>query len=151
MEYPKDKLNPQWVHEPIKQEIVGWCESFGEYLVTGDNNYSEPLTTSQIRRFFGEVKRIEMNLDASNKENKDAENLSKITMLNPLLTYAVGRKMKKVGREMKCTSAIKPFYEELSKAITEIGKNKEHYKEYFKNFVKIFEAIVAYHKMYGGE
>lgn len=140
--YPIQKLDPKWVHEPITQEIVEWCESFGKFLAEGKDKIDKngksmkdpkPMTTSQLRRFFGEVKRIEMQADV---------NLSDVAMLNPLLAYAV-------GRDTNCT-AIKQFQEEMTKAISEI-KNKETYKEDFKNFVKIFEAIVAYHKLYGGK
>lgn len=115
-------LDPQWIHEPITKEIVEWCKSFGEYLSKG-------MKTSQLRKFFGEVKRIEMQEDI---------NLSDVAMLNPLLAYAVGRD--------KNNRAKQSFQEEMSKAISEINNKKD-----FKNFVKIFEAIVAYHKLYGGE
>lgn len=132
--YPIKKLDPKWVHQPITQEIVEWCKSFGKYLATGEEkNKIKPMTTSQLRRFFGEVKRIEMQAEV---------NLADVAMLNPLLAYAVGRDTNK--------TAIKMFQEEMSKAISEIRYN-ETYKEDFKNFVNIFEAVVAYHKFYGGK
>lgn len=126
-------LDSKWVHESITPSIVGRCETFGEYLAKKDNN-KEALTTSQIRRFFGEVKRIEMQAEV---------NLSDVAMLKPLIAYAVGRKTDKYGR---CKSKIEDFYNEMSECISEI-ENKDD----FKRFVKIFEAIVAYHKKYGGQ
>lgn len=133
--YPKQKLDTKWVKEPITQEVVNWCESFGDYLAkkkeTIDRNGKIKtiggMTTSQLRKFFGEVKRIEMQYNDSD-----------VAMLNPLLAYAVGRDEGK--------TKIKDFREEISVAISAITSEKE-----FKNFVQIFEAIVAYHKMHGGK
>ncbi len=135
--YPNQKLEGKWVHQPITQEIVSWCESFGKYLATKKTTNAQgrtytttkAMTTSQLRRFFGEVKRIEM---------QEEYNASEVAMLNPLLAYAVGRD----SDETK----IGDFQREMSKAISEI-KNKED----FKNFVNIFESIVAYHKYHGGK
>ncbi|MBQ9253965.1 MAG: type III-A CRISPR-associated protein Csm2 [Bacteroidales bacterium] len=120
--YRENSFKKEWVHEPITNGIVEWCKSFGEYLSKG-------MTTSQLRKFFGEVKRIEMQEDI---------NLSDVAMLNPLLAYAVGRD--------KNNRAMQSFQKEMSKAISEINNKKD-----FQNFVKIFEAIVAYHKLYGGK
>lgn len=135
--YPKQKLDPKWVKEQITQEVVNWCESFGKYLAakgtkpttdrrTGKQETTSvgAMSTSQLRKFFGEVKRIEMQYNASD-----------VAMLNPLLAYAVGRDEGK--------TKIKDFQVEISKAISAITTEKE-----FKNFVDIFEAIVAYHKCY---
>ncbi len=146
MEYSKKQENfkPVWITKGITPEVVSWCESFGKYLASNQGDKS-PLTTSQLRKFFGEVKRIEMNLS---QEKDDSDNISEITMLKPLLAYAVGRKLNNRGI---CTSKIEFFNEEISTAIDIVLNNKEHYKECFKNFVQIFEAIVAYHKMYGGK
>lgn len=129
--YPKQKLDPKWVKEQITQEVVNWCESFGKYLATKETKTTSvgAMSTSQLRKFFGEVKRIEMQYNASEY------NASDVAMLNPLLAYAVGRDEGK--------TKIKDFQEEISKAISAITTEKE-----FKNFVDIFEAIVAYHKCY---
>lgn len=138
--YPKQKLDPNWVKEPITQDTVNWCESFGKYLANKETKTTTDMrtgktktttigamSTSQLRKFFGEVKRIEMQYNASD-----------VAMLNPLLAYAVGRDEGK--------TKIKDFQKEISVAISATTN-----KEEFKNFVQIFEAIVAYHKMYGGK
>lgn len=137
--YPQKKLDSEWIKKPITQEVVNWCESFGKYLAikkeeeTIDRNGKRKtktiggMTTSQLRKFFGEVKRIEMQY-----------NDSEVAMLNPLLAYAVGRDEGK--------TKIKDFQKEISVAISAVTSEKE-----FKNFVQIFEAIVAYHKMHGGK
>ncbi|MBL7785181.1 MAG: type III-A CRISPR-associated protein Csm2 [Chitinophagales bacterium] len=155
--YPEKKLLPKWVTEGIERDTITWAESFAKYLVSknlidakgekvlkknaGGKEYEvtvEPLTTSQIRRFFGEVKRI------SNSDNIFQEKDS-ILMLKPQLAYAVGRAK---SREDK----IKDFYEQLSIALDTIRlDNDENCEKDFRNFVKIYEAIIAYHKANNGK
>lgn len=133
------ELDPNWVHSPITPEIVAWCKSFGQFLSPEgvDQEGKAPLTTSQLRRFFGEVKRIKMQSTLS---------ASDIAMLVPQLAYAVGRDKKNDGKNK---TRIKDFYEEMSSAIEAI--RPENLKNDYDNFVQIFEAVVAYHKYYGGK
>ena len=73
-------------------------------------------------------------------------------MLKPLLAYAVGRDKKKAGRDMVNKTRIEEFCKEMSKAIDAIRyDNDDVLKSDYKNFVQIFESIVAYHKYYGGQ
>lgn len=139
MNYPEQKLDPKWVHSPITKDVVEWCNSFGQYLSPQSTCYQQrkPMTTSQLRRFFGEVKRIEM---------QSAPNTSDIAMLNPLLAYAVGRDKDNNGHNK---TRILEFFEEMSKAISAI--RSDNLNEDYDNFIQIFEAIVAYHKYYGGK
>lgn len=132
------ELDPNWVHSPITPEIVGWCKSFGQFLSPEgvDREGKKPLTTSQLRRFFGEVKRIKMQSTLS---------ASDIAMLVPQLAYAVGRDKNNYGQNK---TRIKEFYEEMSRAVE--GIRPENLKSDYDNFVQIFEAVVAYHKYYGG-
>lgn len=137
MTYPETKLNPTWIYSPITKEVVDWCKSFGEFLSPQSEIANrKPLTTSQLRKFFGEVKRIQLQKEYD---------MASIAMLNPLLAYAVGRDYKN-GR---LQSRISEFQEEMSKAINAI--RPDHKKEDYNNFILIFEAIVAYHKYYGGK
>ena len=130
--YPKQKLDPKWIESGMTLDIVEWTDSFGKHLATKDAK--RPMTTGQIRKFYGEVKRIDAAIE---KHTND------IPMLKPLLAYAVGRD-KASGKNTK----IDDFEEELSKAIGAI--RLEHIIADYKNFVQIFESIVAYHKYYGG-
>lgn len=88
------------------------------------------LTTSQIRKFFGELKRIQADFDHCKTD---------IILLDPKIAYAVGR--------AEGTSKIEKFYKLMSPLIFEIKEDKAK----FKNFVTIIEAIVAYHKAAGGK
>ncbi len=146
-DYPIQKLEKSWVINGITPDIVKWTESFGQFLCKKNPNDTNPknaLTTGQLRKFFGEVKRIDADV---------IKHRTEIPMLKPLLAYAVGRDKKKVGREMVNKTRIEEFGEELSKAVDAIrwSGNDDVLKSDYKNFVQIFESIVAYHKYYGGQ
>jgi len=140
--YPKQKLEKQWIYNGIGEDIVEWAKSFAKFLAPEDKT---KLSTSQIRKFFGELKRIQADFD---------KNIADLPMLNALLAYAVGRDKNDKGMNK---TKIKEFYEEISKGIDAIRKknvteeDKRIQKSDFTNFVKIVEAIVAYHKYYGGK
>jgi CRISPR-associated protein Csm2 len=138
VKYPEIKIKTEWIRNEISDDAIEWAKSFGEYLSRTTNQ--KALTTSQLRRFFGELKRI----DSDFKKNQ-----ADLLMLKPMLAYAVGRDKDDSGRSR---THIKEFEEEMSKGITSIRiSDKENGEKDFRNFVKIFEAIVAYHKYYGGK
>lgn len=146
-------LKEAWVLNGIKDdEPIQWAKSFAEHMVKekekdplhhlkdGKGNwkynyqkkpiYRKTLSTTQLRKFFGELKNIEANTSSSNFD------LGKIKMMKPKLAYAV-------GREKSENPKIRDLYIEFGKAIDSISKY-----EHFKNFVQLFEAVVAYHKFY---
>jgi CRISPR type III-A-associated protein Csm2 len=43
------------------------------------------------------------------------------------------------------------LYEELTEALNAIREDDKFQENDFKNFVQIFESIVAYHKYHGGK
>lgn len=103
---------------------VSLMREWGHFLANGRDS----VKTSQLRKFFGAVKKIQADFDNSKGE---------IVLLSPKLAYAVGRAVSKNPK-----SKIKDFYVVLSPLIESIGEDKKK----FKNFVNVFEAIVAYHK-----
>lgn len=112
----------------ITSVTVEFSKKFGQHLGTNDIKENrivrEKLTTNQLRKFFGEVKRQQMK----------SYNVTDFILLKPKLAYAVGRSK---GKDPK----IKDFYKVISNAIDNV-----HDEKTFRNFIKIFEAIVAYHK-----
>lgn len=135
--YPTQKFEKNWIINPINEDVVEWTTSFAKYL-TEEDNYVKPLSTSQLRRFFGEIKRIETDFEA---------NQSAIPMLKPMLAYAVGRDKNDRGNNK---TKIKQFSEEIFVGLSAI-RNDTNRKKDFKNFVKVVESIVAYHKYFGGK
>jgi len=141
--YPEQRLKEEWVRAEITDEAVEWTKSFGFFLQQKDT--TNPLTTSQIRKFFGELKRIQADPEKYQEE---------IPMLKAKLAYAVGRdastKFDRSTRknELSYSTKIKEFYEELELGINSIrkGENKD-----LVRFVKLVESIVAFHKYYGGK
>jgi CRISPR type III-A-associated protein Csm2 len=162
MTYKKRKsLDVDWITQTdawISKEAgktampIEWAIAFAKFLVAKGSKdingnvvadftcYEKPLTTSQIRKFFGVVKKIQA-------EGYD-KNKVKLAMLEPQLAYAVGKDKKydKEKQQIVSQTKILYFYEEISLAIRAIQQ-----KEHFQNFVNLLEAIVAYHKAEGGK
>ena len=63
------EFDKRWITESINEKAVEWARGLGEYLTKFENddkhNTVSPMTTSQLRRFFGEVKRIENDFENS--------------------------------------------------------------------------------------
>jgi CRISPR type III-A-associated protein Csm2 len=68
---------------------------------------------------------------------------TEFVMLKPKLAYAVGR-AKQNGSKFKVYK-IEDFYDVLADAIDKVQSSVDRQKA-FKNFITVFEAIVAYHK-----
>lgn len=141
------KVKPEWINDKIDQTTVAFAKEFGKYLAKDDSKVKlekdgksiniilgEKLTTSQLRRFFGEVKRQQI---IGYKE-------SSFVMLGPKLAYAVGRAKKSMKIGVKYCK-IEDFYTVIEDAVMKVV-NSENKNIAFKNFIAIFEAIVAYHK-----
>ena len=133
MSWNKNDLIPQEeIQNKVTDVTVQFAEKFGKYLAVEEYD-SEPLTTSQLRKFFGEVKRQQMM----------GYNETEFTMLKPKLAYAVGR-AKQNGKKNK-TQKIEDFFTVITDAIDKVLSSSDRVKA-FKNFITAFEAIVAYHK-----
>ncbi len=132
MSWNKNDLIPEKeIQEKVTDVTVRFAERFGMYLAEKEG-IAEPLTTSQLRKFFGEVKRQQMV----------GYNETSFVMLKPKLAYAVGRAKNGKDKPKK----IEDFYFVLADAIEKVGRSQDKQKA-FKNFISIFEAIVAYHKV----
>jgi CRISPR-associated protein Csm2 len=132
------KIPEKEITQEVTKETVDFAKEFGNYLgidekftITNPKNGRmeekklAKLTTSQLRKFFGEIKRQQM----------EGYNPTDFVLLKPKLAYAVGRRTDEYAK-------ITYFYEVIADAIDKVKK-----EEHFKNFIKIFEAIVAYHKV----
>lgn len=128
-----ERIPKEEIQNKVTDVTVQFAENFGKYLAVDDFD-AEPLTTSQLRKFFGEVKRQQMM-----KEFNETE----FTMLKPKLAYAVGR-AKLNGKKNKAQK-IEDFYTVITDAIDKVLNSPDRPKA-FKNFITAFEAIVAYHK-----
>lgn len=127
-----DLIKAEWIQGEITQETVQFAERFGTDLAKPEDKV-EPLTTNQLRKFFGEVKRQQLV----------GYNSTNFVMLKPKLAYAVGR-AKSAGKKDR-KFKIEDFYFVIADAINKVEQAPDKQKA-FKNFITIFEAIVAYHK-----
>jgi len=122
------------VENPNFEEIMkshGAAERFALSL--------KKLKATQLRKFFDEIKTIEKQLSESSWE----EVKTKIILLIPKIKYNKGRKL--IPKEFS------NFMTDIIEKIISSQKSEEEKKKMFKNFVRILEAIVAYHKYHGGE
>ena len=126
---PKEEIQVK-----VTAATVALAEEFGRYLAEKDEQAKEePLTTTQLRRFFGEVKRQQMS----------NFNEAEFVMLKPKLAYAVGR-ARQSGRK-GTYQKIEDFYKVLADGIDKVISSPDKALAR-RNFITIFEAIVAYHK-----
>ncbi len=114
------------------ESIDKWSERFGKAL-------SRDVKVNQIRKIFSEVKRLQKSFEKERFEKRESKekkfDADKVNLLKPKLAYTAGRH-----------GAVRPLQKVLSGCIT--GKISE--PEDFQKFVDLFEAILAYHKYYGG-
>lgn len=137
MRWDRNKLiSTEEIQVKVTNATVEFAKEFGEHLAKEE--YAEaPMTTSQLRKFFGEVKRQQLiDFDST-----------KFAMLKPKLAYAVGRakqNAKKKNNQYQYQK-IEDFYVVMEDAIDKVLKSSDKDKA-FRNFTTAFEAIVAYHK-----
>ena len=104
------------------KKLVDDAEELGKYLAQRRGKIKE-MTTSQIRNIFSEVK----GMREFDKYEMD--------LLLPKLAYTARHE------------EVKDLQEVLDEAIRKVGDDKEK----FERFRDFFEAIVAYHRKWGGK
>ena len=122
-----EPIKEKWIENEITDEAIDYANRFGRYLK------NQGLTTSQIRNFFSEVKRIQLQ--------GYKKNISQFKLLKAKLAYAVGRESSVSKRNV-----LKDF-----KNVFEQAHNYVQDEISFDNFVSFLEAILAFHKYYGGK
>ncbi len=116
------QVKTDWVTNKIDEDTVNFTEKFGSYLA------KNRLTTSQIRNIYGELKRIQM-------KGFDEEKTSFLLLL-PKMAYAAKR------NNNDGLTAFKQVFDLLHKNV--------HSAAHYNNMMNIMEAILAYHKAFGG-
>lgn len=128
---PPIKLPPfqvTWIQKGITKEAVDYTEKLGEKLA--DTRF----TTSQFRNFYGELKRIQLKGIQSN--------ISAFHLLKPKLAYAA----KRAGK-----SGAELFKKEIIIVMEAVEIDNEGFEARFNNFCDLIEAILAFHKAFGGK
>lgn len=124
--------------DEVRQDIPQILDGDRETLVCRADEIgkllAKSLSTSQIRNIFYEVKGMQF------------ENIDQLHLLRPKLAYLAGRHGKRKSGEL--SGGIVILQKILDEAILQVLKEKS--KDRFSTFKDFFEAILAYHKYYGG-
>ena len=96
-----------------------------------------------IRAFFGTVREIEMSWPSADEQGPAAQSRARrcyrdLVLLKPKLAYQARRGQGPGVQNLKRV---------LDPAIDRVGDDRDR----FQNFVDFFEAILAYHRAYGGQ
>ncbi len=139
-----------WIETGLDEPGIDYADKLGLDLCdkrSKNDTYpgNNAMTTSQIRNIFGEVKRIQAKstADKNQKETKlDDKTKADFMLLRPKMAYAEARVTAK-SRDSK----IKKFREVMDEAHKYVNGNRDN----LSRFVDFFEAVLAYHKFYGGK
>lgn len=112
--------------------LVDWADSLGRALKNAN------LTTNQIRALFGEVRQIQGEWPI-----RPERAYRRLILLKPKMAYRA-RKERGQGVQM-LVDVLAPAVDFV---IGAPGEGERHAS--FQRFVEFFEAILAYHKAYGG-
>lgn len=122
MNYAKE-FDTNWIARGIDENCIEYSMKFGEFLA------KNRLTTSQIRNVYGELKRIQ-------QKGFEKEKTS-FLLLRPKMAYADKRNENDGLRMLKRV---------FDKAAVEVKTEVQ-----YNNLVNAMEAILAYHKAFGGK
>lgn len=116
-------------------ELVQTADSLGQELA------QSRLSTNQIRALFGEVRQIEGQWSMGGDQAALARR--RLYLLKPKMAYRAKRER---GR------GVQQLVDVLDPALDQVLNEdvQEKQSANFTRFVEFFEAILAYHKFYGG-
>ncbi len=131
-DYPFDQ---NWILIGADERMVLFADKAGEYMAPKGDRDKQHLSKSQIRNVFGEIKRIQL------KGYDTQEGRSSFMLLKPKVAYAEGR------NKTKGLSLFKRIFDDGWDIVTNNNATNIQYG----NFCALLEAILAYHKAYGGK
>lgn len=144
-ELARELVSPETLQQIITEQtpesttvLISRAEAIGRRLAV-------QITTSQIRNIFGTVRMIEQDVKMlTDKEPLPIQVQRSLQMLRPKLAYQYGRVQ---GRDDDAKKvAMGALTKILSDAISLVGSSVPN----FRNFMDFFEAILAYHRRFGG-
>lgn len=138
---PENEVKKIITQDASGELLVKTADQFGRELK--DLN----LSTSQIRSLFGEVRQIQGEWAVARQKGPQAvaerqKVLRQLILLKPKMEYRARRERGQAVRTL--VDVLKPALDAVTQAPA------EQQDEYFNRFVEFFEAILAYHKAYGG-
>lgn len=109
----------------LREDLIGEAEKLAKTFAI----LKPELTSTQLRRFFNEVR----SLEERTEENFD-EQKALVLMLKSKIAYSVGKKTSKTPKEFK---------DFIDACVDRIDDKKD-----FDGFVKFFESVVGYFYYY---
>lgn len=130
------------------ETLVRWAKTIGEALAPKHKDDKNALTTSQIRALFGEVRQIQAEWSINRQRA-----FRRLVLLRPKMAYRARKERGKAVEEL--VSVLDPALEYVIKAPPR-PKNQspgtgDNQDDNFQRFAEFFEAILAYHRAYGGQ
>lgn len=114
------------VEKGIDNTFIKWADHFGQGI-------ARSVTTSQIRNIYGTVKKMEMAIELD---------LPELLLLKPRIKYATQRDKRLDELAGQLIGAIDAV---------DAAPDPKQQRERFRRFCQGFEAILAYHRAYGGK
>jgi CRISPR-associated protein Csm2 len=141
----RELVDDAQLHTIIASDTVESVRALDDAARRISERLHDHITTSQIRNIFGAVRMIEQDTKGLHPDDAPPMAVQRaLMMLRPKLAYQYGRTS---GREDKKAS-MGALTIILSNAITVVLDTGN--QTAFRNFVDFFEAILAYHRYYGG-
>lgn len=137
--YKSLSFKEEWITIGADKALVEYAEKAGEYMAPLDKRDKQCLSKSQIRNVYGEIKRIQL------KGIHTMEGKTSFMLLKPKVAYAEGRN-KTMG-----LSLFKKLFDDAWNATSKCLDNEKSSIIAYGNFCALIEAILAYHKAYGGQ
>lgn len=117
-----------WITTGADSEMNDFAEEAGRKMKDGG------LTNAKIRSIYGEIKRIQMSGFSKNR--------SSFFLLKPKVAYAYGRE--KNNRDSE--AGLRIFKDIFNQAFEHVTDDQS-----FNNFCNLMEALIAYHRAFGGK
>jgi len=124
VQYYTDQAKKNLDSALLESRSAEWAKDFGE-----------ALKSSQLRRFYDDLKAIERKIMMGNQEENFERDRSLIALFKAKSVYAEKRKVSPPS-----------FTQFIFDHVASINDLKD-----FKAFLKVFEAVVAYHKFFSSE
>jgi CRISPR type III-A-associated protein Csm2 len=120
----------------VQKQYRGQKQTMPDGHPKWDENKS--LTSSQLRKFFGEFKRIKMKLDNLIKNNTDKDKTELFKSVIPQIMLQAAQVNYAAGRN-KIPDSFRTFL------LTHLDNLKEDNPDSFYEFMTFFEAVVGYY------
>lgn len=111
------------------------------------DKYIPLISTSQIRKFLSAVNKINNKIEYQNNSDVLSKDIvDEIAYMRVQFAYIVGKNKDNNKKNMEIKKSFEKLHEKLDTAMANIKNSKSE----FISFARYVEAIIAYHKFYGG-